>query len=107
MNAEEQLIVNGIDGTSGEYLVPPMTPRHLAAIARGDPIVTVSSTPTRTKPAEMARLRHPRLALRSCMSETDAHSRVNAALHLDRIEYEERIDELQMALLQEVLPPQG
>ena len=33
---EQQITLNGIDGTTGEYLVPPMTPEEVAALARGE-----------------------------------------------------------------------
>jgi tetratricopeptide (TPR) repeat protein len=32
----EQLIFNGINGATGAYLLPPMTPEELSAIAKGD-----------------------------------------------------------------------
>lgn len=36
LNQEELLTFNGIDGATGSYLVPPMTPRQLTALARGE-----------------------------------------------------------------------
>jgi hypothetical protein len=33
---EETVIVNGVDGDTGEYLLPPMTPPQVSAMARGD-----------------------------------------------------------------------
>lgn len=33
----EQLFFNGIDGVSGSYLLPPLTPRDIAAAAQGEP----------------------------------------------------------------------
>jgi hypothetical protein len=35
--ADEQLFVNGIDGASGSYLLPPLTPGDVASAARGEP----------------------------------------------------------------------
>jgi hypothetical protein len=35
-SASELLVFNGLDGSTGEYLVPPMTPEQLASIARGE-----------------------------------------------------------------------
>jgi len=35
--SEESLIFNGIDGASGEYLLPPMTPQQISGIARSEP----------------------------------------------------------------------
>jgi len=32
----EPLVFNGIDGSSGDYLLPPMTPREVSAIAQGE-----------------------------------------------------------------------
>jgi hypothetical protein len=32
----ELLVFNGIDGASGEYLLPPMTPQDIAKIAQGE-----------------------------------------------------------------------
>jgi hypothetical protein len=32
----ELLVFNGIDGTSGEYLLPPMTPQEISKIAQGE-----------------------------------------------------------------------
>ncbi len=38
MNEQDQLIcINGIDGTTGNYLVQPMTPSEAVALARGKP----------------------------------------------------------------------
>jgi hypothetical protein len=33
----ERLVFNGIDGASGEYLLPPLTPQEVSGIARGEP----------------------------------------------------------------------
>jgi hypothetical protein len=33
----ERLIFNGIDGASGDYLLPPLTPRQVSEIAQGEP----------------------------------------------------------------------
>jgi|GEM_PF-434368 len=33
---DEKLIFNGIDGATGSYLLPPVSPRELSAIAKGD-----------------------------------------------------------------------
>jgi len=33
----EQVFFNGIDGASGSYLLPPLTPRDIAAAAQGEP----------------------------------------------------------------------
>jgi hypothetical protein len=33
----EQLFFNGVDGASGSYLLPPLTPRDVVAAARGEP----------------------------------------------------------------------
>jgi len=35
--APDQLLFNGIDGTSGDYLLPAMTPQQLSEIAQGEP----------------------------------------------------------------------
>lgn len=32
----EQLVFNGIDGASGDYLLPPLTPREISALAQGE-----------------------------------------------------------------------
>lgn len=32
----EQLVFNGIDCSSGEYLLPPLTPREISALAQGE-----------------------------------------------------------------------
>ena len=32
----ERMFVNGIDGATGEYLLPPLTPPELSAIVRGE-----------------------------------------------------------------------
>jgi hypothetical protein len=38
MNQQDRLIcINGIDGATGHYLVPPMTPSEAVALARGKP----------------------------------------------------------------------
>ena len=34
----DQLVFNGIDGTSGEYLLPPQSPGVISAIARNEPL---------------------------------------------------------------------
>lgn len=33
----EHFFVNGIDGASGDYLLPPLTPQDISAVARGQP----------------------------------------------------------------------
>ena len=33
----ERLVFNGINGASGDYLLPPMTPQQVSQIARGEP----------------------------------------------------------------------
>ncbi len=35
-NRDEQLTFNGINGATGAYLLPPVSPRELSAIAKGD-----------------------------------------------------------------------
>jgi len=35
--SEKFLFLNGINGASGEYLLPPMTPQQISEIARGEP----------------------------------------------------------------------
>ena len=32
----EQLVFNGIDGSSGDYLLPPLTPHEISALAQGE-----------------------------------------------------------------------
>src|SRR5437868_3393372 len=34
----EALIFNGLDGASGEYLTPPLTPKDVSQLARGVPL---------------------------------------------------------------------
>lgn len=36
--AEELLYVNGVDATSGDYLIPPISVANLAALIRGEPV---------------------------------------------------------------------
>ena len=33
----QQMFFNGIDGASGDYLLPPMTPAQVSAVVRGQP----------------------------------------------------------------------
>jgi hypothetical protein len=33
----ELLVFNGINGASGDYLLPPMSPQQISEIARGEP----------------------------------------------------------------------
>ena len=35
---DEELVFNGIDGASGGYLLPPLPPSQIAAVARGEPM---------------------------------------------------------------------
>ena len=36
--ATETMIFNGVDGATGRYLLPPVTPADIAALARGEPL---------------------------------------------------------------------
>ncbi len=38
MNSEELLVFNGIDGATGGYLLPPLTPEQISRIAQGEDI---------------------------------------------------------------------
>ena len=38
MSNDEPLVFNGIDGASGDYLLPPMSAQDLSKIARGVPL---------------------------------------------------------------------
>ncbi len=33
--AEDAVVANGVDGSTGGYLLPPLTPRQIALLARG------------------------------------------------------------------------
>src|SRR3954453_17485044 len=37
-DGDPRLYFNGIDGATGDYLVPPLSPHEVAALARGEPI---------------------------------------------------------------------
>ncbi len=38
MEKEMELMFNGVNGATGDYLLPPMTPRQLSQIAQGEPL---------------------------------------------------------------------
>ena len=35
---DERVFVNGVNGATGGYLLPPLAPRDISAVARGDPV---------------------------------------------------------------------
>lgn len=56
----DEIILNGIDGLTGQYLVPPMSPIEAAEIARGRPVESTLGSWFR---AIVSVLRRPKLGL--------------------------------------------
>ena len=64
----QQLFFNGVDGASGSYLLPPLTPRDVAAAARGEPR---DSEQVKELMRWLARMREPTLGPKEGVDSKD------------------------------------